>query len=188
MGQLLFHPLIAGFMLAAVLAAIMSTISSQLLVTASALVEDLYKALGRAPQADSRYVLLGRLAVLGVSLVACAMAWNKGGSILELVSFAWAGFGGAFGPTVLLSLYWRKLTATGALAGMIVGAVLVGWWGTASGGVFELHEIVPGFVGNVLVAVVVSLLTFRPKEEITVEFDESKRLAELLVAQESVPV
>ncbi|MDO5710684.1 MAG: sodium/proline symporter PutP [Micrococcales bacterium] len=188
MGQLLFHPLIAGFMLAAVLAAVMSTISSQLLVTASALVEDLYKALGRAPQADSRYVLLGRLAVLGVSLVACAMAWNKGGSILELVSFAWAGFGGAFGPTVLLSLYWRKLTATGALAGMIVGAVLVGWWGTASGGVFELYEIVPGFVGNVLVAVVVSLLTFRPQEEITVEFDESKRLAELLVAEESAPV
>lgn len=183
LGQLLFHPLVAGFMLAAVLAAIMSTISSQLLVTASALVEDLYKALGRAPQADSRYVLFGRLAVLAISLVACAMAWNKGGTILELVAFAWAGFGAAFGPTVLLSLYWRKLTATGALAGMLVGAAVVGWWGSMSGGIFELYEILPGFIANVVVAVGVSLATFKDDPRVTTEFDESKRMTELLVAE-----
>ncbi|WP_226344895.1 sodium/proline symporter PutP [Agilicoccus flavus] len=183
LGQLLFHPLIAGLMLAAVLAAIMSTISSQLLVTASALVEDLYKVIGK-PQADARYVLLGRLAVLAVSLVAAAMAWNKGGTIVELVAFAWAGFGAAFGPTVLLALYWRKLTATGALAGMIVGAAVVGIWGAQSGGVFELYEILPGFVANLVVAVGLSLATYRPDAATQAEFDESKRLAELAVAQE----
>lgn len=103
-------------MLAAVLAAIMSTISSQLLVTSSALVEDLYKTRDLRTghlRPDGHYVLLGRLAVLTVALVAMALAWEQNATILKLVAFAWAGFGAAFGPTVLLSLYWRKLTRQG---------------------------------------------------------------------------
>ncbi len=177
LGQLLFHPLVAGFMLAAVLAAIMSTISSQLLVTSSALVEDLYKVVLRTGKEDKHYVFMGRMAVLAVCLVAAAMAWNKGGTILGLVAFAWAGFGAAFGPVIILSLYWRKLTTLGALAGMITGAVVVWAWAALSGGIFDLYEILPGFLANLLVAVGVSLATYKDNPVINVEFDESARIA-----------
>lgn len=177
LGQLLFHPFVAGFMLAAVLAAIMSTISSQLLVTSSALVEDLYKALTKGDRTDSFFVLMGRLAVLGISLVAAAMAWNKGGTILGLVAFAWAGFGASFGPIVVLSLYWRKLTTVGAFAGMVTGAIVVWIWGSIDGGIFDLYEILPGFVANLAVTIGLSLATYRPNETIDREFAESARLA-----------
>ncbi|WP_448072232.1 sodium/proline symporter PutP [Georgenia yuyongxinii] len=173
LGQLLFHPLIGGFLLAAVLAAIMSTISSQLLVTASALTEDLYKVVVRRSATDRQQVRLGRLGVLVISLVAVAMAWTQNDTILALVAFAWAGFGAAFGPTILLALYWRRLTAGGALAGTILGAVTVGVWGNVEGGIFDLYEILPGFALNLVVAVVVSHLTHRHNAEITAEFDES---------------
>lgn len=175
MGQILFHPLIAGFLLAAVLAAIMSTISSQLLVTASALIEDIVKALHKHPRPDSRYVLLSRLAVLVVAIVAAAMAWTQNDTILALVAFAWAGFGASFGPTVILALFWRKLSAMGALAGMVTGAVIVGVWGNISGGIFDLYEILPGFLGGLLVAWVVSLITYRENEDVQREFTETVR-------------
>lgn len=180
MGQILFHPLVAGFMLAAVLAAIMSTVSSQLLVTSSALVEDIYKVLNKEPKRDSHYVLLGRLAVLAVSLLAISLAWEKNETIMNLVKFAWGGFGAAFGPIVILSLYWRKLTAKGALAGMIVGAVVVGFWGTqrqnGAGGIFDLYELLPGFLLCGLVAWLVSRATYREDPRIQAEFDEQVRL------------
>ncbi|MPV88714.1 sodium/proline symporter PutP, partial [Georgenia ruanii] len=172
LGQLLFHPLIAGFILAAVLAAIMSTVSSQLLVTASALVEDLYSMLTRRAASDRRQVLLSRGAVLLIAVVAGAMAWTQNDTILALVSFAWAGFGAAFGPTILLALYWRRLTTAGALSGMIVGAVTVAVWGNVDGGIFDLYEILPGFALNLAAAVVVSLRTHRHDAEIAAEFDE----------------
>src|SRR5690625_4750525 len=106
LGQIIFHPFVAGIILAAVLAAVMSTISSQLIVTSSALVEDLYKAVIKQDASEKHDVLLGRLAVLVVAIIALILAWPKNESILKLVSFAWAGFGGAFGPIVILSLYW----------------------------------------------------------------------------------
>ena len=176
MGQILFHPLVAGFMLAAVLAAIMSTVSSQLLVTSSALVEDIYKALNKNDRTDNHHVMMGRLAVLLVSVVAAAMAWTQNGTILKLVAFAWAGFGAAFGPVVILSLFWRKLTAWGALASMVSGAVIVGWFGNASGGpghLFDYYELLPGFVVAMLVGVVVSLATHHRDEAIEDEFDQT---------------
>jgi sodium/proline symporter len=176
LGQLLFHPLIAGFMLAAILAAIMSTISSQLLVTASALVEDLYRTFRPDALSERGGVLLGRAAVLLVAVIAAAMAWEQNDTILALVAFAWAGFGAAFGPTVLLSLYWRRLSSWGALAGMIVGAATVGIWGTLEGGIFDVYEILPGFVFNLLTAVAVSIATHRPDPEVDAEFDEQIRL------------
>lgn len=176
LGQLLFHPLVAGFMLAAILAAIMSTISSQLLVSASALVEDLYVGFTRRTLSQRAGILLGRAAVLAVSIVAAAMAWEQSDTILALVAFAWAGFGAAFGPTVLLALYWRRLTAWGALAGMVVGALTVAVWGSLEGGLFELYEILPGFVFNLIVTVIVSRVTARPNPEIDAEFDEQVRL------------
>lgn len=176
MSQILFHPFIAGLVLAAVLAAIMSTISSQLLVTSSALVEDLYKIVVPKPATDRTYVMLGRAAVLLVSLVAAALAWQQNDTILALVAFAWAGFGASFGPTVLFSLYWRKFTAWGALSGMIVGAVTVVWWGNVPALHDAMYEIVPGFFLNALVAVVVSKLTYKPNPEIEAEFTEAVRL------------
>src|SRR5699024_9211268 len=108
LGQIIFHPFIAGIMLAAILAAVMSTISSQLIVTSSALIEDLYKAIIKSDAKDKTYVLLGRISVLFVSLIALGFAWGKTDTILKLVSFAWAGFGASFGPIILLTLYWRK--------------------------------------------------------------------------------
>ena len=173
LGQLLFHPLVAGFMLAAILAAIMSTISSQLLVTSSALIEDLYGAITRRRVTGGRLVLYSRMAVFAVAVIAALLAWNRGGTILDLVAFAWAGFGAGFGPTVLLCLYWRRLTAAGAFAGMIVGAALVMVWGNLDGGpggLFDLYEIVPGFLGNLAVAWAVSR-TGRPDGRVAAEFD-----------------
>lgn len=176
MGQLLFHPFIAGIMLAAILAAVMSTISSQLIVTSSALVEDIYKALFNKSATDKHYVFMGRLAVLVVSIIAVVLAWNPENSILKLVSFAWAGFGAAFGPVILLSLYWRKLTNIGALAGMVTGAVTAFIWGRIPALSDALYEIVPGFFGALIVAVVVSLATYKKNPQIEAEFDETLRL------------
>ncbi len=176
LGQIIFHPFIAGIILAAILAAVMSTISSQLIVTSSALVEDLYKAVIKTDASDKTYVLYGRLAVLVVSIVALIVGWNPESSILNLVSFAWAGFGAAFGPIILLTLYWRKITSAGALAGMIVGAITVLIWGTNDILSETLYEIVPGFVLALIATVLVSLSTYKPNSEIEREFDETIRL------------
>ncbi|MDO5634243.1 MAG: sodium/proline symporter PutP [Micrococcus sp.] len=161
LSAILFHPFIAGLVLAAVLAAIMSTVSSQLIVCSSALVEDLYRVAGR--QASQRTLLwLGRMGVLVVAVVAGLMAINPSDTILGLVGFAWAGFGAAFGPVVVLSLYWQRFTAAGALAAMVTGAVVVGVWGNLSDELwsgFALYEIVPGFALALIAGVVVSLLT-----------------------------
>jgi len=175
LGQLLFHPLVAGFMLAAILAAIMSTISSQLLVSSSALVEDLYHAFNRKELGEKRSVLLGRVAVMIVSVVAALMAWQADDSILKLVSFAWAGFGASFGPVVLLALFWRRLTRWGALAGMTTGAVVAAVWANLSGGIFDLYELLPGFVANLIVTIVVSLST-EVAPGVDAEFDEAVAL------------
>jgi len=172
LGQIIFHPFIAGLMLAAVLAAIMSTVSSQLLVTASALVEDIYKAVFRTDASQKQLVNLSRIAVLAVSAIAMIFAWQQNDTILGLVSFAWAGFGAAFGPVILLALYWKKFTGQGALWGIIVGAVAVFAWGTSDLSGY-LYEIVPGFLLCLIVAIVVSLMTYKPNAEIEREFDEA---------------
>lgn len=175
LSQIFFHPLFAGFALAAILAAIMSTISSQLIVTSSALVEDLYKVVMNKKATDKRLVFLGRMAVLLVSVVAGALAFKQNSTILSLVAYAWAGFGASFGPIILLSLFWKKMNKWGALFGMIVGAVTVIVWKNVGLG-DTLYEIVPGFVLNFAVSVIVSLATYKKNEEIEKEFDESVRL------------
>ncbi|GLC89471.1 sodium/proline symporter PutP [Lysinibacillus piscis] len=176
LGQILFHPFIAGVMLAAILAAIMSTISSQLIVTSSALVEDIYKALFNKTADDKHYVFAGRMAVLVVSIIAAILAWNPDSNILSLVGFAWAGFGAAFGPIILLSLYWRKLTNYGALSGMVTGAVTAFVWGKVEMLSSALYEIVPGFIVCLLVAIVVSVVTYKPNREIEEEFNRTEQL------------
>jgi sodium/proline symporter len=175
LGQIIFHPFIAGIMLAAILAAVMSTISSQLIVTSSALVEDLYKAVIKSDASDKRYVFLGRMSVLAVSIISLLLAWAKNDTILKLVSFAWAGFGASFGPIILLTLYWRKITVAGALSGMITGAVTVIIWGNTALS-DTLYEIVPGFIINTIVTIIVSLFTYKPNKAIEQEFDEAIEL------------
>ena len=178
MSQALLHPLVVGVVFAAVLAAIMSTVSSQLIVCSSAFVEDLYRVF--RPDASARTLLvLGRACVLAVAVIAGVIAVNPSGTILELVAFAWAGFGASFGPAILLCLFWRRLTTWGALAGMVAGAVTVfawSYWGPEIYGV-ELYEIVPGFALNLLVAWLVSRATHRPDAEVEREFDEATALA-----------
>ncbi len=172
LSQILLHPLVVGLVFAAVLASIMSTVSSQLIVSSSAFVEDIYQVFGRRTS-PRRLLLMGRVCVLLVAVVGVLLALNPGGTILELVAFAWAGFGASFGPAILLSLFWRRLSAWGALAGMVAGAATVFLWSAFGPEVFgaTLYEIIPGFAANVLVAVVVSLLTFREDSELEREFD-----------------
>ena len=178
LSQILFHPFIAGLILAAVLAAIMSTLSSQLIVCSSALVEDLYGIFSSKKLSAAKSLWLGRAGVAIVALVAGALAWNPNSSILQLVAFAWAGFGSAFGPTVLLSLYWRKLTTQGALASMITGAVVAFAWGQ-SPMKSVLYEMVPGFASAMLVAIIVSLITYKKNQVIEEEFDRAVELAKV---------
>jgi SSS family solute:Na+ symporter/sodium/proline symporter len=171
LSQLLFNPLISGFLLAAILAAIMSTISSQLLVTSSSLTEDIFKAFLNKDASEKTLVLVGRLSVLVVALLAIALAYDRNSSILSLVSNAWAGFGAAFGPVVILSLYWSRMNKYGALAGILSGAVTVLLWiylpVTATGESLSsvIYEIIPGFIVSTLMIVVVSKLTQEPSQE-----------------------
>lgn len=186
MARILFHPLAAGIILSAVLAAIMSTMSSQLLITSSALVEDLYRAIGGRAVSSERLLVLSRAMVVAVALVGIAMAVNPSDTILGLVGFAWAGFGAAFGPVVVASLYWRRLTAPGALAGMITGAVTVFAWGLSDSPVTEIYEIVPGVVAATTVMVMVSLLT-RPAAGVPELFDAASRVNRDALAHPELP-
>ncbi|GHG68368.1 sodium:proline symporter [Alishewanella longhuensis] len=167
-SQFLFHPLISGFLLAAILAAIMSTISSQLLVTSSSLTEDFYKTFVNRSASQTELVVVGRLSVLLVALIAIALAYDRESSVLQLVSNAWAGFGAAFGPLIILSLYWKRMTFAGALSGIIVGASTVLFWIYApiqiDGQTLSalMYEIVPGVILSTLAIVGVSLADKAP--------------------------
>jgi sodium/proline symporter len=160
----LFHPVIAGILLAAILAAIMSTADSQLLVSSSALAEDLYRQLLRRGASQREVVLVGRLAVILLALVALALATNPESTVLGLVSYAWAGFGATFGPVLLISLYWERMNWHGAIAGILTGGLVVVIWKQLDGGIFALYEIVPGVLLATLAIVVVSLLTAPPEQ------------------------
>ena len=141
------------------------------MVCSSALVEDLFRALKKEPPSQRILILLGRAAVLAVALIAMLMALNPNDTILGLVSFAWAGFGASFGPIILLSLYWRKLTVPGALAGMISGAITVFMWSALD---TPLYELLPAFLVHLVVSVIVSLATYKENPEIQQEFTASE--------------
>ena len=116
---------------------------------------------------------------MAIAVIAAVLAINPSDSILGLVGFAWAGFGSAFGPIVLLSLYWKRLNSTGAIAGMVTGAVVAIGWGMSPLG-DTLYELVPGFFAALIVTVVVSRLTGEPNEKVVQEFEEASRLAKLV--------
>ncbi|HEY7866301.1 MAG TPA: sodium/proline symporter PutP [Psychromonas sp.] len=170
-----FHPIPAGILLAAILAAIMSTADSQLLVSSSALAEDFYKQLFR-PEASSKEVLMvGRLGVVGLALLALYFAMDPDSSVLSLVSYAWAGFGAAFGPVLVLSIYWKRMNRNGALAGLLVGGITIVVWKQLTGGIFDVYEIVPGIIFATAAIVITSLVTAPPEKSITDQFEEFER-------------
>ena len=171
----LFNPVVAGILMAAVLAAVMSTADSQLLVSSSALAEDFYKAILKKHASDVELVWVGRGAVVLIAIIALILALNPDTTVLGLVSYAWAGFGAAFGPAILLSLYWKRMNRNGALAGIILGGVTVVIWKQLSGGIFDLYEIIPGFILATLAIIVVSLLTEEPEPALQAQFDEVER-------------
>lgn len=179
-SQLLFHPLISGFLLAAILAAIMSTISSQLLVTSSSLTEDFYKTFVNRSASQTELVIVGRLSVLLVALIAIALAYDRESSVLQLVSNAWAGFGAAFGPLIILSLYWKRMTFAGALSGIVVGALTVLLWIyapiTVDGQKLSelMYEIVPGVLLSTLAIISVSLLGKAPTSSMQQLFEKMR--------------
>src|SRR5690606_3060652 len=169
-----FNPWIAGIILSAILAAVMSTLSSQLIVCSSVLSEDFYRGFVRKDASQRELVWVGRASVLLVSLVALWMARDPDSRVLGLVAYAWAGFGSAFGPVLVLSLFWGRMTRNGALAGMVTGAlVVIGWkqlvveqFG------FPLYEMVPGFIAATLAIIVVSLLDREPAQEIQANHEQ----------------
>ncbi len=170
----MFSPVVAGILLAAILAAIMSTADSQLLVSSSALAEDFYKQIIRKDASQAEVVMVGRVAVVGLSLVAMMLALNPESSVLGLVSYAWAGFGAAFGPALLLALYWKGMNRNGALAGVIIGGVTVVAWKQISGGIFDIYEIVPGIIFATIAIIAVSKATGEPEQSVQDEFDRYK--------------
>jgi sodium/proline symporter len=163
--ELLFHPVIAGILLAAILAAIMSTADSQLLVASSAVAEDFYKGLLRPQASQGELIWIGRGSVVAIALVAFVIALDPNAKVLDLVSYAWAGLGASFGPVILLSLYWSKMTRWGAVAGMLTGGLTVYFWKAAEGGLFDLYELLPAFILAGLVAWLVSLATQSDQEQ-----------------------
>ncbi|MBS4539417.1 sodium/proline symporter PutP [Clostridium sp. D2Q-11] len=171
----LLTSIIAGVFLSAVLAAIMSTADSQLLVTSSAFSEDLYKPLINKNASQNQLLMISRITVLAIALIAYIIALNPESSVLDIVANAWAGFGAAFGPVVLFSLFWKRMTKASAIAGMIIGGVTVFIWGKLSGGIFELYEMIPGFFLSCIIIVVVSLLGKEPSKDIQQEFESVVR-------------
>jgi sodium/proline symporter len=173
LAKLLFNPWVAGVLLSAILAAVMSTLSCQLLVCSSALTEDFYKAFLRKNASQKELVWVGRVMVLLIAVIAIGIASNPENRVLGLVSYAWAGFGAAFGPVVLFSLLWKGMTRNGALAGMIIGAVTVVVWKQL--GWLGLYEIVPGFILASLAIVIFSRLGDAPSQSMKQRFDVAEQ-------------
>ncbi|MFV8783262.1 sodium/proline symporter PutP [Microbulbifer sp. SA54] len=162
--EALFHPLVAGILLAAILSAIMSTADSQLLVSSAALAEDIYHVWFGRKVSSERLVVVGRWAVIGLSLIAVGVAMDPDSKVLDVVAYAWAGLGAAFGPAILISLYWSRMTGAGAIAGVLVGGLTVLIWKQLSGGIFDVYELLPGFLLSATAIVLVSAVTYCPDE------------------------
>ena len=163
----------AGIVLAAILAAIMSTLSCQLLVCSTTLTEDLYKGFLRKNASQKELIWVGRGMVIVISLIAISLAINPNSKVLGLVAYAWAGFGAAFGPLIIFSLFWKRMTLNGAIVGMVVGAVTVIAWKNYIGDT-GLYEIIPGFILAALSIVIVSLLDKAPSHDVVNRFELAK--------------
>lgn len=174
----IFPALMAGLVMAGILASTMSTADSQLLAAASSVSQDILQGALHIKLSKKASMIIARLTVIAIAILGVFIARDPKSSIFGIVSFAWAGFGAAFGPVVLFSLFWKRTTFAGALAGMVSGGAMVFIWKyviAPKGGVFAIYELLPAFLVAMIVLVVVSLCTKAPSEEIQKEFDEVKR-------------
>lgn len=176
LANILFNPWIAGFLIAAVLSAIMSTASAQLLLAASALTEDFYRDCLRNGARDRELMIVARICVLIIALIAVCLAASSyaENTIMSIVAYAWSGLGASFGPVVLVSLYWRRMTRNAAIAGILTGALTVILWefaGKHIGGIFTVYSLLPGFIMNLIIIYLVSHLDKEPDKQITKQFD-----------------
>lgn len=174
----MYPSFIAGIFLCAILAASMSTADSQLLAASSAVSQDIFKGLIKKNAEEKEVMIISRFTVFLIALIALLLSLNPNSSIFNLVSFAWSGFGGTFGPLILLSLYWKRTTAPGAIAGLICGGITDVVWHYIPASVakiFGLYEILPAFIVCLVVTVIVSLLT-KPNAEVIAKFEEYKKM------------
>ena len=177
----LLPPLLAGVVMAGILAATISSSDSYLLIAASAFAKNIYQGVFRRDASDKKVLWVSRIMLLAISAVGIVIALDENSVIFTLVAFAWAGFGATFGPIMLMSLFWKRTTWKGAIAGMVSGAVMVFVWNLLIkplGGIFGIYELLPAFVVSLLVIVVISLLDQKPDAEIEKEFDAAKALAD----------
>lgn len=175
MVQNMFPTIIAGILLTAILAAIMSTADSQLLVSASTITLPLNHLEKSGKLSQNTLVWISRFAVIIISIIAVLLVLDPNSSVFGIVQYAWAGFGAAFGPLVLFSLFWRRTTWQGALTGMISGGVIAIVWQNLKGGIFDIYELVPGFIISSLLIVIISLCT-KTNPEVTAEFDKVSQI------------
>ena len=169
--------MIAGIVIAGILASTMSTADSQLLTAASSVSQDLMQNFLKIKMSNKVTLLAARITVVIISIIGVALAWNPNSSVFQIVSFAWAGFGAAFGPVVLFALFWKRSNKWGALAGMVSGGVMIFVWKflvRPIGGAWNIYELLPAFIVAAIAIVVVSLLTKAPEKEIADEFDAVK--------------
>ena len=169
--------LLAGIILAGILASTMSTADSQLLAASSAASENIIGGLFRIKLNETSQMIVARVTLIAISVIGVIIAWDSNSSVFGIVSFAWAGFGAVFGPVMLLSLFWKRSNRYGALAGMVVGGIMVFVWKYAIaklGGIFDIYELLPAFICALLVNVIVSHITTKPDDEIIEVFDELK--------------
>ena len=174
LSNMILPSFMCGLVVSGIFAASMSSSSSYLLISGSAVAENIYRGLIKKDATDAQVMIVARLTLVVVFIFGIVIALDENSSIFQVVSYAWAGFGASFGPLMLMSLYWRRTTLQGAIAGMITGAVSVVVWNTfiaPLGGVFAVYELLPGFVLSMLAIIIVSLATKEPPAEVTDEFD-----------------
>ncbi len=171
-------PIIAGFVMAGILAATISSSDSYLLIAASAFAKNIFQGLIKKKATDKQVMTVSRITLLAITLIAMIIALDENSVIFNIVSFAWAGFGATFGPLMIFSLFWKRTTRAGAVAGMVGGAAMVFIWKlgiSQLGGAFGIYELLPAFVFSSILIVVVSLLTKKPSKEIEEDFEAAKK-------------
>ena len=180
-GRALFHPVVAGVVMAGILAATISSSDSYLLIASSAFSKNLFGGVLKKNATDKQVMWVARIVLMVIALIGIAIAWDENSVIFTVVSFAWAGFGATFGPIMLFSLFWKRTTRAGAVAGMVTGGVMVFVWNLLIrplGGILDIYELFPAFVLSCIAIVVVSLLTKAPDKAITDEFERAKHYKE----------
>lgn len=177
-SQTLFSPWLSGILFAAILSSIMCAIDSQMLASSSALTEDIYHRIFRKKASQKELVWVGRVGIIVIAMIAMSLATHPESTVIKLVAFAWAGLGASFGPSVIGALFWRRMTARGAMAGILLGAISVIVWKLNAnlGGIFQVYEIIPGFIFGSLGIIIGSLLDKPPTKVVTDQFDSAWKL------------